>query len=302
MLTFYSRTLLSAVLLPLAVTVLAVAQPNPADVTIGTIEVADGVYMLTGAGGNMGLSVGEDGAFLIDDQFAPLTPKIKAAIAEVTDKPVQFVVNTHWHGDHTGGNENLAGDGAVVVAHENVRKRMSTDQFMAAFDRTVPASPAGALPVITFPGELTFHWNGDAIDVFHVPGAHTDGDAIVHFTKANVVHMGDVFFNGTYPFIDQGSGGSIDGVIAAVEATLAAVNDSTKFIPGHGSLAGADALRAFHQMLVTSRDAIAELIAEGKTKEEAVAAKPTADLDETWGQGFINPDLWIGMVYEQLAQ
>jgi cyclase len=167
------------------------AAQNFDTITVKVMPLRGGVYMLTGSGGNIGLSVGDDAAFVVDDQFAPLTPKILAAIATVTSKPVRFVVNTHWHFDHTGGNENMGKTGAVLVAHDNVRKRMSTDQFIEFFKRAEPAAPRGALPIVTFNDSTTFHLNGDDIVAFHVQPAHTDGDVVVHFTKANVIHMGE---------------------------------------------------------------------------------------------------------------
>ncbi len=188
--------------------------------------------MLTGSGGNLGLSVGPDAVFLIDDQYAPLTPKIQAAIAAITKKPVQFVLNTHWHGDHTGGNERFAEAGALIVAHDNVRKRMSTEQFIAFFSMRVEASPKAALPLVTFSTDVTFHINGDEVTAFHCPAAHTDGDAIVHFRRADVIHMGDIHWNYLYPFIDSASGGSADGVIAAVDRALALATDRTQDHPG----------------------------------------------------------------------
>jgi cyclase len=181
------------------------------DVIIKTIPVRDGIYMLMGEGGNIGVSVGEDGVFLIDDQFAPLTEKIKAAIAEISKQPIKFLVNTHWHYDHTGGNENLGKENVLIVAQDNVYKRMSVDTVMKAFGTTVPASPEVALPVITFNDTLTFRLNDDEIYVFHQSNAHTDGDSIVLFKKANVMHTGDVVSNGVYPFIDTSTEGSIDG-------------------------------------------------------------------------------------------
>ncbi len=272
------------------------------DVQVAATQVAPGVYMLTGRGGNLGLSVGEDFAFLIDDQFAPLTDKIVAAVAEITDRPLRFVLNTHWHGDHTGGNENLGKAGVLIVAHDNVRQRLGTEQFMAAFDRTVPPSPAKALPVVTFTDTVRFHVNGDTLHAHHVPAAHTDGDSIVHFEAADVIHMGDVFFNGMYPFVDLGSGGSVDGVIAAVERALALAGDGTKVIPGHGPLADRAGLAAYRDMLKTVRTRVAKLVAEGKSREEAVAAKPTADYDEKLGGGFIGPDRFAATVYESLKR
>jgi glyoxylase-like metal-dependent hydrolase (beta-lactamase superfamily II) len=292
------RQCLAAVALAaVAVTsVSAAPAQDMADVTIETTEVAPGIYMLTGRGGNIGLSTGSDGAFMIDDQFAPLTPKILAAVGRVTDEPVRFLVNTHWHGDHTGGNENMGKAGAIIVSHVNVRERMSREQHMEAFNRTVPASPEGALPVVTFTDAVTFHWNGDDLHVFHVAHAHTDGDAIIHFRRSNVVHMGDTFFNGMYPFIDVGSGGSIDGLISAVERVMKICDDDTALIPGHGPLAGVEALRTYHRMLVTVRDRVHRMVLEGRSDDEIVAAKPTRDFDPTWGGGFIEPDQFVGLV------
>jgi len=189
-------------------------EPDWDSIEIRTIQVAEGLYMLMGRGGNIGLSVGEDGAFLVDDQYAPLTDKILAAIAAVTSEPVKFVLNTHWHGDHTGGNENLGQAGAMIVAHDNVRRRMNPEQVRDLVGRSDQA-PADALPVVTFSDEITFHWNDERLHTFHVAHAHTDGDAIIWFANANAVHMGDTFFRGRYPFVDVESGGAIQGVIAA---------------------------------------------------------------------------------------
>ncbi|HEX9189280.1 MAG TPA: MBL fold metallo-hydrolase [Vicinamibacteria bacterium] len=278
----------------------ALAQQDFSKVEVKAEKVADGLYMLTGAGGNMGLSVGKSGTYLIDDQYAPLTERILAAIRAITPDPVRFVVNTHWHGDHVGGNENMGRTGALLVAHENVRKRMSTEQFLAAFGRKVEPSPEAALPVVTFTDAVTFHWNGDEIRVHHVPPAHTDGDSIVHFVKADVVHTGDVFFNGGYPFIDTSSGGRIDGVIAAAERVLAGSSERTRIIPGHGPVATKADLQAYRDVLKTLRDRIAKLKAEGKTRDQVVAAKPTADHDAKWGGGFMKGDTFTGLAYDSL--
>ena len=293
---------LSALALLVLVAIPCKAQQNPDAVRIEAVPVADGIFMLTGSGGNIGLLVGDDAAFVIDDQFAPLTKKILAAIAEKTDQPVRFVINTHWHGDHTGGNENMGQAGAIIVAHENVRKRMSTEQFIEAFDTRVPPSPEAALPVVTFADSIMFHWNGDDIRVFHVGPAHTDGDSVIHFQKANVIHAGDILFNGFYPFIDASAGGGIDGMITATEQILAMADENTKIIPGHGPLCKKAELQASHDMLVVARDRIRKLMDEGNTRDEVIAAKPTADLDEEWGGGFLQPDVWVGIVFDGLAK
>jgi cyclase len=263
-------------------------------------KVADGIYMLTGRGGNIGLSVGKSGTYLIDDQYAPLSDKVLGAVRAITPDPVRFVVNTHWHGDHTGGNENMGRAGALLVAHENVRRRMSTEQFTAAFNSKTPPSPEGALPVVTFADAITFHWNGDEIRVYHVPPAHTDGDAVVHFVKANVVHTGDLFFNGGYPFVDVSSGGRIDGVIAAAERILGGIDDTTRIIPGHGPVGTKADLQAYRNVLKTLRDRIAKLKAEGKGRDEVIAAKPTAEHDASWGTGFMKGDVFTGLVFDSL--
>ncbi len=293
--------LAAAALMLAALATPAQAQQDMANVQIQTVPVAEGVYMLVGQGGNIGLSVGEDGAFVVDDQYAPLTEKILAAVAELSETPVRFVVNTHWHGDHTGGNENMGQAGALIVAHENVRKRMSVEQFIKAFNAQVPPSPEAALPVLTFTDAVTFHWNDEHIHVFHVASAHTDGDAVIHFQRANALHMGDTYFNGFYPFIDASTGGSLDGMIATAEHVLAMVDDETKIIPGHGPLSNKAELQAYRDVLATVRDRVHRLIGEGKSRDEVVAAKPTADFDEAWGDGFLQPDAWVGIVYDAMA-
>lgn len=283
----------------LALPLLAAAQPK---VEIRTEPVRGAVHVLYGRGGNIGLSIGDDGVLMIDDQYAPQSGDILAAVVKLTDEEVRFLVNTHWHQDHTGGNENLGSRGAVIVAHENVRRRLSEDQFVELFNNTVQAAPPAALPVITFTDSLTFHWNGDRVDVAHVPGAHTDGDAILHFRRANVFHMGDCYFNGIYPFIDSASGGSIDGMIAAADRVLAECDDDTRIIPGHGRVSGPEELRAFRAMLVAVRDRIQALMDQGKTREEIVAARPTAEFDPEWGGGFLEPDRWVAIVHAGMVR
>ena len=272
---------------PLLLAAVAFAAPAAAQgpdfekVQIKTEKVAEGIWVLAGAGGNIGVSVGADGVFLIDDEWAPMTPKVKAAVAALSDRPLRFILNTHWHPDHTGGNKDLGEAGALIVAHDNVRLRMSTDQFIEAMGMKFPPSPAKALPVVTFNDAVTLHVNGDDVEAFHVPPAHTDGDAIVHFRRAGVVHMGDLFFNGMYPFVDLSSGGSFEGFIAAADRALA-LGEGTRIIPGHGPVGTRADLRAYRDMLVTVRDRVKPLVQGGKTPAEVVAARPTADLDAKW--------------------
>jgi len=278
------------------------AQQGLDTVQIRTVNVADGVYILMGAGGNIGVSAGASGIVLIDDQFAPLSDKIKAALSAINPGPIRFLLNTHWHGDHTGGNENFAKAGVVIVAHENVRHRMSVEQFVAAFGSKVPPSPEGALPIVTFTDAVTFYLNGDSIRAVHVAPAHTDGDVVIYFRRANVVHMGDTYFNGRYPFIDLSSGGSVDGMVAAVDRVLAMTDQNTKYIPGHGELSGRAELTAYRNMLATVRDRVQKLVRQRKTLAEVKAAKPSAEFDATWGTGFVNPDRFVEMLYGDLSK
>ena len=272
-----------------------------ANVQIQTEKVADNVFMLIGAGGNLGVSAGKNCVFMIDTSYAPLTNKIKAAIATISGKSIQYVVNTHWHQDHTGGNENFVKAGAVVVAHENVRKRLSTEQFIEFLKKTIPPLPESALPVITFSQDVTFHLNGNEIFVFHIERAHTDGDAIVHFKKSNVIHMGDIYFNGMYPFIDLSAGGSINGIILAVERVLLLCDRNTKVIPGHGHLSDKAELEEYLKMLIAVRDRITREIKAGKPLDAVIASQPTHDLDPAWGKGFLKPEQFVKIVYDSLV-
>ena len=274
----------------------AFAQQDFSKVEIKTTQLSATTYMMEGSGGNLGLSIGEDAVFVIDDQFAPLSEKISAAIAKLTSKPVKFILNTHWHFDHTGGNENFGKAGAIIVAHENVRKRMDSEQFIEFMRMTIPPASKASLPVVTFANSVTFHLNGDEMRAIHVPRAHTDGDAIVHFVKSDVVHMGDAYFNGFYPFIDTSSGGTVEGVIAACDQVLAIVGDQTKIIPGHGPLSNKAELKAYRDMLATVSGRIGKMIAEGRKLEEITAANVSADFDEKWGKGFIAPNKFTEMI------
>ncbi len=287
-----------------AVGTLAFCTPTLGAQNFDTIQVrsqalAGGVYMLTGAGGNIGLAVGDEAVFIVDDQFAPLTPKILAAIAAITSKPVRFVVNTHWHSDHTGGNENIGKAGALIVAHENVRRRMSAGQFIDAINRQEPPAAPAALPVVTFTTGVTFHINGDSIAVVHVPPAHTDGDAIVHFTKANVIHMGDLFLSAGLPFVDLSSAGSIHGIIGAADKALSMANAQTKIIPGHGPLADRARLQAFRDMVAVLRDRIRAEIAAGRTLDQVLAANVTAAYATGWPGGH---ERFVRLAYQELSR
>jgi len=299
------RTALCATLLSgltLAAAPSGAQQGDLASVEIVATPIRGGVSMLSGAGGNMAVSAGEDGVFLVDDQFAPLTEKISAAIRRIRDEPIRFVVNTHWHGDHTGGNENLGKAGALIFAHGNVRQRMSIDQFQKMMNRTVPAAPLRALPVVTFTDSVTFHLNGQSVQGVHVAPAHTDGDSVVHFQGANVLHAGDVFFNGSYPFIDLDSGGRVQGMIDAQRRILSICRDDSVIIPGHGPLADPAALRTANEMLIRVRDRVRSAIDDGIGLEALIASDPLADLNDAWGGGFIDPQRMLTIVYTDLAR
>jgi len=274
---------LSAALLGGLVAV-GVAQQDMSKVEVRTEKLADDVWVLYGAGGNIGLCSGPDGALLVDDQYPQLSARILAAAKAANDAPLRWVVNTHWHGDHVGGNENMAAAGALLIAQDRVRQRMIEGQENKTFNRKVAPAPAKALPVVTFSDTTTLHVNGEDAIVFHVAPAHTDGDAIVWFPKANVVHMGDTYFSATYPIIDLESGGSIDGLIAASERVLAKIDGATRVIPGHGKVSDRAGLQGYHDMLVGVRAAVAKLVQQQKTLDDVVAAKPTAAWDETWGR------------------
>ncbi|MEQ1888256.1 MAG: MBL fold metallo-hydrolase, partial [Alphaproteobacteria bacterium] len=208
-------------------------QQDFSKVEVVTTKLNDTLYMLRGAGGNIGVSAGDDGVYLIDDEWAPLSQKVQAAVKAISDKPVRYVVNTHWHSDHTGGNENFGKAGATVIAHDAVRARMSKEQNIALFKMTVPAAPPAALPVITFSDKASLHLNGETVNIQHVAPAHTDGDAVIHWPASNIIHTGDTFVNGMFPFVDVSSGGTLNGLIKASESVLALADDNTRLIPGH---------------------------------------------------------------------
>jgi cyclase len=276
--------------------------PDWNKVEVKVVPVAGGVSMLVGQGGNIGVTAGKDGIFLIDDQFEPLLPKIRAAVKTLGDGPIRFVVNTHFHGDHTGSNAKLGEAGAVILAQENVRKRLGMERIQPQTKERTPPKPPSAWPLVTYASGINLYLNGDELEVVHVARAHTDGDSIIRFRKANVVHMGDTFFNGNYPFIDVDAGGSIDGLVAAIDQVLAMTDDRTRLIPGHGALGTKADLRAYREVVGGIRDRVKTSIAQGKTLEQILAAKPSAQWDATWGKGFIGPDVFVSTIHRSLTE
>jgi glyoxylase-like metal-dependent hydrolase (beta-lactamase superfamily II) len=297
----WSLPVLSSLVVILCICGVVQAQDD-AKITIHSQRLADNLYMLSGAGCNHALLIGEDGPLLTDTDMAGFCKKVLAAVKEIADKPVRLVVNTHCHFDHVGGNENLAKNGAMVIAHQNVRKRMSSEQVLGQLGTRVPPSPPEALPRITFAKELDLHWNGEDVRIIHIPPGHTDGDCLVFFQQADVLHTGDIYFNGVYPFIDVNADGSIDGMIQAVDLALALANEDTRIIPGHGKLSNAAELREYREMLADVRGRIKKLIKKGKSLEEVLAEKPTKDLDEKWARGGMKPDVFVGVVYDGLTR
>lgn len=293
------KNLLVTLLVVMICISIANAQSRFDDVVIKTNKVTENIYMLEGSGGNIGVFVGDDGVFMIDDQYAPLSEKIKAAIAELSDKPVKYLVNTHWHGDHAGGNENFGKNGATIIAHENVRKRLSTDQHSKAFNRTTPAAPSVAWPVITFAEDMNLHVNGQQVMLIHVHNAHTDGDTFVWFPDSNVLHMGDCFFKDRFPYIDLGSGGSVSGALRAIEAAMMLTDADTQIIPGHGTMAAKSDLLSYYQMLSTMYDRVKKEMVAGKSVDEIKSAGLTDDYAE-WGTGFINAERIIDIIWTDI--
>lgn len=282
-------------------TALLVAQGRFDKVEIKATKVADGIYMLEGSGGNIGVITGEDGVLMIDSQFAPLSEKIKAAIAKLSTSDVKFLVNTHWHGDHTGGNNNFGSDGTIIIAHENVRQRLSTDQFNKAFNRTTKAAPKASWPTITFSEDTKIHFNGQDIGLIHGHNAHTDGDAFVYFAQANVIHMGDTFFNGRFPYIDLGSGGSVQGLIDAIKKAMMIVDDETKIIPGHGTMATKVELEQYLKVVESVYTRVKKAVNGGQSLEDIKAAGYTTEF-EGWGSGFISDDRFIDIIWTDLSR
>ena len=291
--------LLFAVLLLGVLATLALTQGQDfSKVEMKATRVAGNVWMLEGSGGNIGVSAGPDGLLIVDDQFAPLADKIKVALKGIGDGKLKFVINTHWHGDHTGSNA-IFGTDSTIIAHSNVRKRLnSTNTVM---NQTVPPSPKAALPVITFDESLSVHFNGEEIKAMHYPNGHTDGDGVIYFTGANVVHMGDDFVTYGFPFVDLNSGGSVEGMAKNIGNVIAKLPANVKIIPGHGPLSTIDDLKKFHQMLIETSGIVSKQMKAGKSLDEIKAAGLPAKYDSL-GKGFVTTPIWIETIYKSATQ
>ena len=298
------RAFCASVMMIMLVSAVSFAQDDVSQIEITSQQVADGVYVLnTVTGGNIGLSVGDQGIFMVDTgQDAKLMEKIMAEIMKISPQPVRFALNTHWHFDHVAGNEYLGKKGVTLMSHENVWKRLTTEQKLTAFNMTIPPAAKEGQPVQTFSDAMTMHLNGDDIVISHPGAAHTDGDVVVYWQKANVLQTGDIYFEGLYPFIDVEHGGSINFMIDVATKVMATINDTTKIIPGHGPVSDKAKMQVYVAMLTGIRDNVRALIAEGKTMEDIVAAKPTQQFDDVWGKGFLTPDQFTQLVYSDLIR
>ena len=271
------------------------------EVNIKTTDLGDNVYMLEGQGGNITVAVAKDGIIMVDGEYAPLHDKIKTAIATLSSQPIKYLIDTHFHGDHTGGNEPFAKDGAEVIAEINVKKRLAGGTTNGLTGVKTPPAPAGALPTKTYTGAFKIRLLGRVADLKHIANAHTDGDTYVWFKTAKVLSTGDTFTNGRYPNIDFANGGNIKGMIAGTDIFLKLVNDKSRIVPGHGPIADKAALVEYRTMLITARDRMAKLVKEGKSEDEVVAAKPFADLDAKWAPTDLASKNFIRVVYHSLA-
>lgn len=281
----------------LAVTQSAFAQQDWSKVEIKSTKVNGNVYMLQGSGGNIGVSVGADGILIVDDQYAPLADKIKAALKTLGEGKLKFILNTHWHGDHTGGNAAFSSEGSII-AHTNVRKRLAEGMNLPG-RITRPASKE-ALPIITFEQSVSIHFNGEEIRALHLPRGHTDGDAVIYFTSANVVHMGDLFFNGMFPFVDIDSGGDVEGYIKNVAEVLGKLPPGAKIIPGHGPLATADDLKKFHDMMMKTTGIVRDKMKAGKTLDQ-IKTEGLPEEWKSWSWQFVTTDRWISTIHRSYS-
>lgn len=276
------------------------AQENFDSVQIVPVKVAENLYFLKGSGGNVGVFIGKEGTLMIDDQFAPLSNKINGAIKTLSPHDIRFLINTHLHGDHSGGNENFKSMGVTIVAHDMVRARMSKEKVNPSDNSVTPSRPEEAWPVITFSDKLNFYLNQEEIELLHVNPAHTDGDVVIHFKKANVYHMGDMFVTYGYPYIDYGSGGSINGFISSLDAFLGRMDDNTKVIPGHGELCTRADVKKFRDRLAEIRDEVAAALKKGKKPGDVTSLPIASKYDAEWGQGFTKGKDFVLMVAENL--
>lgn len=283
------------VILALAV-VTASAQRDFSRVEIKATHVAGNVSMLEGSGGNIGVSAGADGILIVDDQYSPLAEKIREALRKLGGDKPKYILNTHWHGDHVGGNESFGVNG-IIIAHDNVRKRLATKQEL--FGESVEPLPKIALPVITFNQALTIQFNDEEVRLVHMPKGHTDGDCIVFFTKSNVVHMGDHMFAGSFPFVDLDHGGDVEGLARNVATIIELAPPGAKFIPGHGSLSTLDDVKRFHQMLVETTKLVRDKIADGKTLDQ-IKSEGVPKEWQSWGEGFIKTDRWLETIHKSI--
>ena len=298
-----TRVCVAAVLSVLSCSPAAAQRTEYSKLEIKTTDLGRGVYLLGWQGGDSLILVGDDGVLLVDTSVAPMGDKIKAAIARVSDKPIKLIINTHAHADHFGANEALAKGGASIIAHDNLRERMAKGQYLAAFNQTIPPSPPAALPTLTYSDAMTVYFDGETVQLFHPPGAHTDNDTLVHFKRANVIHAsGTIGGDGGYPFFDMSSGGSLAGMIVAESKMLSLSDDKTRIVADEGDPASTETLKASRDMLVTLRARVQKLIDEGRSEDEAVAAKPTKDFDARWvHQGnFVTGDTMTRLAYQSL--
>ena len=290
-----SKPIFAIVLLVLSSFAQAAPGPDFDAVQFKSQDLGNGIHMLQGMGGNLGLSVGEDGTFLIDDDFAPLADKVMAAVAEISDSPVDYLVNTHWHGDHTGGNAALhTHQNSRIIAHDNVRVRMAAPGPQQ--------SPPEALPQLTYSENATLHYNGHTINLIHVSNAHTDGDTIIKFQEANIIHTGDCMFNGLYPFIDVGSGGGSAGYIDALKLIHNLADDDTQIIPGHGPLASKADVAGTIEFLSSARDKVKALVDQDMSLEAVLAADPLKEYHGKYAWGFINGERFTTILYGDLSR
>lgn len=274
------------------------AQQDWSKVEIKSTKVNGNVYMLQGSGGNIGVSVGADGILIVDDQYAPLADKIKAALKTLGEGKLKFILNTHWHGDHTGGNAAFSSEGSII-AHTNVRKRLA--EGMTITGRTVQPASKEALPIITFDHSVSVHFNGEEIRALHLPRGHTDGDAVIFFTNSNVVHMGDLFFNGMFPFVDIDSGGDVEGYMKNVAELLGKLPAGARIIPGHGPLATADDLKKFHDMMVKTTGIVRDKMKAGKTLDQ-IKAEGLPEEWKSWSWQFVTTDRWISTIHRSYSK